>query len=217
MQLLSGRFEEIEHRAQQQSIVFEKGQQKIDELSLQTAKIDKRLVDLEQYLNFGENAKQPSARETSSDRDQNEPSPETTANQIYNESKQAYDNGKLDKARKGFQQLIKTFPKSNNADNAQFWIGESYYREKWYEKAILEYQTVIEKYPKGNKVPAAMLKQGMAFLQLGDKSNARLILKELEKKYPKSNEAKVGRQKAKGVLIQRQFPISFHLSYSVTH
>ncbi len=197
LQLLSGRFEEIEHQSQQKFAVFEKGQQKIDELSLQSAKIDKRLIEIEQYLNLGENATQPPGRNTSSSADQKNAGAETTADQIYNESKQAYDNGKLDKARQGFQQLIKTFPQSTNADNAQFWIGESYYREKWYEKAILEYQTVLEKYPKGNKVPAAMLKQGMAFLQLGDKSNARLILKELEKKYPKSNEAKVAAQKLK--------------------
>ena len=101
----------------------------------------------------------------------------------------------LDKARQGFAQLIKSYPNSTNADNAQFWIGKSYYREKWYEKAILEYQTVLDKYPKGNKVPAAMLKQGLAFLQLGDKSNARLILQELEKKYPKTNEARIAKRK----------------------
>jgi TolA-binding protein len=58
---------------------------------------------------------------------------------------------------------LKRFPKSDNADNAQFWIGEIYYRQKWYETAILEYQKVIENYPKGNKVQASLLKQGFAF------------------------------------------------------
>ena len=41
--------------------------------------------------------------------------------------------------------MLKRFPQSDQADNAQFWIGETYYRENWYEKAILEYQKVIEK------------------------------------------------------------------------
>ena len=93
--------------------------------------------------------------------------------------------------------LIQRFPKSERADNSQFWIGEIYYREKWYEKAILEYQKVIEKYPKGNKVPASLLKQGFAFSNLGDKSNSRLILEELIKKYPNSNEAKIAKDKVK--------------------
>ncbi len=93
--------------------------------------------------------------------------------------------------------MLKLYPKSPQADNAQFWLGETYYREKWYEKAILEYQKVIEKYPKGNKVPASLLKQGLAFHSLGDKANTRLILTELIKKYPKSNEAKIAKQKLK--------------------
>ena len=112
-------------------------------------------------------------------------------------TKQAFDQGDSDAARKKFQELIQRYPKSERADNAQFWIGEIYYREKWYEKAILEYQKVIEKYPKGNKVPASLLKQGFAFSNLGDKSNSRLILEELIKKYPNSNEAKIAKDKVK--------------------
>lgn len=192
---LSGRLEEIEYQLNQKLATFEKDHQKMDELSLQSAKLEKRLTEIEQYLNFGSGGAKPTAGVSPKSDVVGSPDKSTTDDQLYNEAKQAYDQGNLDKARQGFQQLIKTFPKSANADNAQFWIGESYYREKWYEKAILEYQTVIEKYPNGNKVPAAMLKQGLSFLALGDKSNARLILKELEKKYPKSNEAKVAATK----------------------
>ena len=94
---------------------------------------------------------------------------------------------------------MKNDPTSSNADNAQFWIGETYYNEQWFEKAILEYQTVIEQYPKGNKVPAAMLKQGLAFLKLGDQSNARLVLKRLIQYYPKSNEASIATAKLKDI------------------
>jgi tol-pal system protein YbgF len=122
-----------------------------------------------------------------------------TEEAAYQSAKQAYDKGDFNAAREGFQKFIKEFPKSKNVDNAQFWIGETYYREKWYEKAILEYQKVIEKYPKGNKVTAALLKQGFAFLNLGDKVNSRLILSELIKKYPKSNEAKIAERKLKGM------------------
>jgi tol-pal system protein YbgF len=83
------------------------------------------------------------------------------------------------------------------ADGAQFWLGEIYYHEKWYEKAILEYQKVIEGYPKGKKTPSALLKQGLAFLNLGDNANAGLILKELIRKFPDSNEANVAKNKLK--------------------
>lgn len=114
---------------------------------------------------------------------------------LYALAKQDFDRGDFQKAREGFQKLLLQFPKAKNADSAQFWIGETFYREKEYEQAILEYQTVIEKYPRGNKVQASFLKQGFAFASLGDKPSARLILQELIEKYPDSSEAKIARQR----------------------
>ena len=114
---------------------------------------------------------------------------------MYKSSKSLLDNGDNEGARKGFGAFLKAFPNSENADNAQFWIADSYYRDKWYEKAILEYQKVIENYSVGNKVPAALLKQGYSFANLGEKGNARLILKELIRKYPGSSEAKIAAEK----------------------
>lgn len=119
--------------------------------------------------------------------------------ELYKLAKQSFDAKEYEKAREAFQKLIDQYPKSKNADNAQFWIGEIYYREKWYEKSILEYQKVIEKYPQGNKVPASLLKQGLAFFNIDDKANARLILKELVRKYPKSSEAAIARKKLEGL------------------
>lgn len=117
--------------------------------------------------------------------------------ELYNFSKEALDKGDYEAARDGFQKLLKAHPKSKWADSAQFWIGDSYYRQKWYEKAILEYQSVIEKYPKGNKVKSALLKQGLSFMEIGDKANGRLILQELIQKFPNSDEARSAKQKLK--------------------
>lgn len=115
--------------------------------------------------------------------------------ELYAAAKQAFDRGEMSAAREGFQQLLKHYPASANADNAIFWIGETHYREKWFEKAILEYQKVIEKYPHGSKVQAAMLKQGLAFFNLGDKTNARLILRRLVDSHPEASESRIARQK----------------------
>ena len=126
------------------------------------------------------------------------PAKEMVENDLYAKAKQDFDSGELETARTGFQEFLKRYPKSAIADSAQFWVGEIFYRQKWYEKAILEYQKVIENFPKGNKVQAALLKQGFSFFNLGDKSNGKLILKELINKYPSSNEAKIAKQKLEG-------------------
>lgn len=95
--------------------------------------------------------------------------------------------------------FIKKHPKSDYADNAQYWVGESYYALKQFDQAILEFDTVRRKYPDGDKVPAALLKQGFAFAELGDKVDARLILQELIVRYPESQEAVKAKQKVKAL------------------
>jgi len=197
IRVLSGRLEETEYFLKQKIQAFEKSSEAIDKT---TDSNKNRIAHLEQYLNFESTASgqksMPDPGKTSETQVKNQLSEDG----IYQSAKQAYDQGNFEAAREGFNKLITQYPTSKNADNAQFWIGEIYYHEKWYEKAILEYQKVIEIYPKGNKVQASLLKQGFAFLNLGDKSNARLILSELIKKYPKSNEAKIADRKLKGLV-----------------
>ena len=208
MRTLTGRIEEIQYLLNRQTQVGAESvkvkEDKIDRLAKATKSNDGRIYRIEQYLNFepskqippaGKSAEESTAKIASAPA--NKVKQELPEDEIYRMAKQAFDQGDSDAARKKFQELIQRYPKSERADNAQFWIGEIYYREKWYEKAILEYQKVIEKYPKGNKVPASLLKQGFAFDNLGDKSNSRLILEELIKKYPKSNEAKIAKDKVK--------------------
>jgi len=201
VRLLSGRVEELEYLIKRKvsgtQEAGKKNTERIDEVGLSLAKIEQRLIQLEQYLSVegksGRTQAAPKPQDSGSASGKSADAEKT----IYTTARQAYDNGELDKARQHFQKLIQDYPTSDNADNAQFWIGESYYREKWYERAILEYQTVLEKYPKGNKVPAAMLKQGLALLQIKEKSSARLILQELVKKYPKASESKIAAKKLK--------------------
>ncbi len=113
----------------------------------------------------------------------------------YASAYEAFKEGKYEKARTEFQNFMKQYPDSEYSDNAQFWIGESYYFENKYEKAILEYEKVVKHYPKGNKVPYALLKQGLSFLNLGDKASARLILQQIIKNYPNTNQARIARSK----------------------
>ncbi len=96
-----------------------------------------------------------------------------------------------------FKKFLKKYPLSDYADNAQYWIGESYYALRKFDQAILEFDVVRRKYPKGDKVPAALLKQGFAFAELGDKVDARLILRDLIDRYSSSPEALKAKEKLK--------------------
>lgn len=190
LQGVRGQLEEVSYHLNQYKEIDAKLEEKLARLDLAITKNTDRLMRLEQYLGLAAaGAGAAAAGETAA------AGQKMSEEELYRLAKQAFDAGKYDAARAGFQRLLAEYPQSPNADNAQFWVGETYYREKWYEKAILEYHEVIKNHPKGNKIPAAMLKQGLAFQAIGDKKNAGLILKELVSKHPKSNEAAIARKK----------------------
>jgi tol-pal system protein YbgF len=98
-----------------------------------------------------------------------------------------------------FKDFLKRHSKSNLADNAQYWIGESHYGLREFEQAIIEFDAVRRRYPQGEKVPAALLKQGFAFAELGEKVNARLLLQEVVEKFPETPEAAKARMRLKSL------------------
>jgi tol-pal system protein YbgF len=93
------------------------------------------------------------------------------------------------------REFLRKSPKSDLADDAQYWIGEAYYANKDYNRAILEFNEVLLRYPKADKVPAALLRQALAFAELGDKVDARLVLQKLVSEHGDAPEAERGRQK----------------------
>jgi len=196
---VTGRLEEIEYHLKKKFHLLKQHKQASPQGNIPIEKIIGRLQRIEDYLGIKE--KQISAPAKASQTYQSQTSLETTSKpqspeeEMYARGKSAFDNKDFETARIQFVNFIKKYPKSKQADNAQFWMGEIYFQEKWFEKAILEYQKVIETYPNGNKVPAALHKQGLAFLELNDKTNASLILKELTKKFPEAPEAKLAQKK----------------------
>jgi tol-pal system protein YbgF len=128
-----------------------------------------------------------------------EETPDTTGNALYEETLATYHEEKYEEAIAGFKEFLKQYPSSKLADNAQFWIGESYMSQKKYDQAIVAFQDVIEKYPDGNKVPNALLKQALAFYEIKDTISCRAILKKIIKKFPDSAEAKIAEAKLKTI------------------
>lgn len=190
VRLIEGRFEENGHTQEQAREALDRFQKDITRFDALLSDFSRRMAHLESYVGYddgpGAGAVSPASGTATS------ALPET---QLYDQGQSALDKDDMQTAREAFAKLLASYPKSSHADNAQFWIGESYYREKWYQKAILEYQKVIENYPKGNKVAGAYLKQGLSFFELGEAENARLILNEMIKKFPTSNEAGIAKKK----------------------
>ena len=65
-------------------------------------------------------------------------------------------------AIQGFEAFLRTFLMSDLADDAQYFIGETYYASGRYPEAVTAYNQVIQRYATSNSTPDAYYKIGRA-------------------------------------------------------
>ena len=105
-----------------------------------------------------------------------------------------YSRGNYDLSISEFRQYVETYPSSEMADNAQYWIGEALYAKRKFAEAISEFDKVISLFAKSDKVPAARFKKGLVLTEMGQNDLAVIEFQALIKLYPKSNEATLAKQ-----------------------
>ncbi len=102
-------------------------------------------------------------------------------------------------ARTAFQRVFDSDPGGDLADNALFWIGETYFSAGSYSEAMRYYERVAKEYPDQNKAPDAVYKQGITFEKTGDLGMARRAFEECIAKYPYSSPAAAARMELKKI------------------
>jgi tol-pal system protein YbgF len=105
-----------------------------------------------------------------------------------------YAGGQWALAINGFETYLKTFPKTDKADDAQFYIGEAYSLDGKFKEAIAAYDKVINDYPTGDRVPDALYKRGLAYSRLGQNDKARESFEGVMKNYPNSEGSRLAKQ-----------------------
>ena len=94
-----------------------------------------------------------------------------------------------------FEQFLVSFPDSELADNAQYWLAESHYVTKKFQQALGEFEVVIEKFPRSRKVPDALLKMGYCSYELKRWDAARASLMRVLSEYPDTTAARLADQR----------------------
>lgn len=108
------------------------------------------------------------------------------ATRMYNEAFRLFSENHFNEAVLAFEKFMERFPDHSYADNARFWIAESYFRGKDFSTAALEFERVGRDFPNGNKVPEALLKAGTCYIDLARPKDAQRVLELLVNQYPKS-------------------------------
>lgn len=93
-------------------------------------------------------------------------------NTAYDAALADYQSKKYETAISGFKEILTVAPTSTLADNAQYWIGESYYAMGNYEQSLAALNKVLD-YPQSNKIPDARVKSAMINQRLGKNDLAR--------------------------------------------
>jgi tol-pal system protein YbgF len=114
---------------------------------------------------------------------------------MWNAAWSDYTAGQYDLAVIGFEAYLKSFPKSDQADDAQMHIGNAYLNDGKNDKAVDAYDKTIRNYPTGNVVPDAYYKKGVALSNLKNAAGAREAWDFVIKNYPDSNAAQQAKQR----------------------
>jgi tol-pal system protein YbgF len=105
-----------------------------------------------------------------------------------------YASGQWSLAITGFETFLRTFPRSEQADKAQRYIGESYSLDGKFDQAVAAYNKVIANYPTSPEVPLAYYKRGLAQARLGQGDRARESWETVVKMFPDSDAALLAKQ-----------------------
>lgn len=122
--------------------------------------------------------------------------------ELYASAYRDYQRGNYEMAIEGFGEFVAANPQSDLADNASYWIGESYFSEKKYREAIQQFDGVITRYPRSDKVPGALLKKGYSYLETGERAQGIVQLQYVIHEHPASTEANLARQRLRALGIE---------------
>jgi tol-pal system protein YbgF len=120
--------------------------------------------------------------------------PGVSPQRMFDMSWADYTAGQWDLCIGGFDQYLRTFPRSELAGDAQFYIGECNFSDGKFTEAVDAYNRVITNFPRAAKVPDAAYKRGLALERLGQNDRAKESYEQVIKNYPDSDAARLARQ-----------------------
>lgn len=115
-----------------------------------------------------------------------DPSAET----LYNRAFDALKAARYPEAIEGMKAFLAAHPQHPLADNAQYWLGQTYYLSRDYERAVEAFSAVGGRSPDRSKAPDALLKKGLSEIELKRNDDARRSFGELLQRYPDSDAAR---------------------------
>ena len=119
----------------------------------------------------------------------------TSPQRAYDAAMSDYWGSDYDLAISGFRAYLASFPQSDRAADAQFYIGQSYYAQGKYTEAADAYNLTIRTYPKHAILSDAYFKLGEAYRGLKNVERARTAYEFVVKNFAESSSAALAQQR----------------------
>jgi tol-pal system protein YbgF len=119
---------------------------------------------------------------------------------LYNEARTDYTQGRYALAITGFKDVLELDKKGDLADNAHYWMGESYLAQRQHDLAIAEFDKIIRDYPQSNKRPDAYLKKAITLEEMGRRSEANVMYELVIEQFPRTPQERVARRKLEDLM-----------------
>lgn len=126
------------------------------------------------------------------------PSPETTAGNERDGYRDAFEllkQRKYPEAVDAFNDLLRRYPQGQYADNARYWLAETYYVQRNYPAALAEFDRLVQLNAGSPRVPGALLKIGYIQYEQEAYDQARAVLRQVVAQYPQSTEARLAQSR----------------------
>jgi tol-pal system protein YbgF len=114
---------------------------------------------------------------------------------LYDMAWSDYTAGSYDLAIEGFASYVRSFPKNEFADNAQYYIGHSYFQRGRYPEAVDAFNRVITNYPKGDVANQAYYQRGQSYERMNQPDQARLSYEFVIKTAPDTDPGRLAKQR----------------------
>jgi tol-pal system protein YbgF len=109
----------------------------------------------------------------------------------YREALALVRDGEFEAAAESFDLFLKEYPDSSYADNASYWIGETYYVTRDFNTALEVFSDLVNSYPGSPKVPDTRLKIGYIHYEQNDWEAAHQVLTSIVDDYPDTEVAQL--------------------------
>ena len=110
-------------------------------------------------------------------------------NQLFQDAMGQLRRQSYGAAQMAFSDLIRLYPTSDRAPDAQYWLGEAFDADGQVEQSDSAFRAVVTNYPKSARAPTALYKMGLSLAKRGRTAEARAAMERVGREYPSAAEA----------------------------